>query len=319
MNIEVVFKAMGDATRLRTLAVLHRRELSVSELVKVLDQPQSTVSRHLKVLRDAGLLLDRRNGHTVLYALRRSKPGLRPTASTAEASLSDRLFDWIGEQSLEEPVEQRLCTVIADRAAMSQRFFDRVRGKWDALRIESFGPSFQMEAFLGLLPDAWTVADIGTGTGYLLPALARHFHRVIAVEPSAAMRGAANERIAAQDLQNVELRNGDLNALPLVDEEVDLVVAALVLHHVPVPEEALGEIFRVGKPGGKVLIIEQTVHLNASFRDRMQDRWWGFEKDDCARLLQAAGYVDVRVKELITADRAKDAPPLFVVTGAKPG
>ena len=198
---------------------------------------------------------------------------------------------------------------------MSRRFFDRIGRQWDALRDESFGSRFYLEAFLALLPCEWTIADIGTGTGYLLPILAAHFERVIGVEPVAAMVEAARHRIECSGRANVELCNADLAHLPIAGATVDLAIAVLVLHHVAVPREALAELRRIVRPGGCVLIVEQTAHESETFRDRMQDRWWGFEMGEFSRLLQSVDFHEVRLRSLTMVERAPDAPDLFVVTG----
>lgn len=310
MDPEVIFKAMTDQTRRRTLGVLRRHELSVSELVGTLGQPQSTVSRHLKVLRDAGLIRDRRDGNTVLYSV--------PVTQNGRATdLHARLLDWIAAQRLPTGVESRLETVIRQRQDMSRRFFDRIGHQWDTLREESFGSSFHLEAMIALLPRTWTVADIGTGTGYLLPSLAQHFQRVVAIEPVDAMLEAARRRIEYAGAGNVELQRGDLGQVPIPTGSIDLALAVLVLHHVSSPEEALAELHRIVRDGGRVLIVEQTAHQSESFRERMQDRWWGFNPGDFSKTLRSAGFDDVESRLLVTVTRADDAPELFVSTARK--
>lgn len=312
MQPEVIFKAMADGTRQRTLGVLGRHELSVSELVEALNQPQSTVSRHLRILRDAGLIRDRRDGNTVLYSV----PD--PARNGDGHDLNARLLEWVADRPLAASVESRLEAVMRKRSDMSRRFFDRIGRQWDALRVESFGPSFHLEAFVALLPQTWTVLDVGTGTGYLLPILARHFERVIGVEPVNNMLDAARHRIDHHGHSNVELRRGDLAQLPLAATSVDLALAVLVLHHVPAPRAALAELYRVVRDGGSILIVEQTAHQNESFRERMQDRWWGFDAGEFARLVESVGFSQVRSHRLTTVERADDAPDLFIVTGRKP-
>lgn len=311
MQPEVVFKAMADGTRQRTLRVLREHELSVSELVEVLNQPQSTVSRHLKTLRDSGLVRDRRDGNTVLYSV----PG--PVHNGAASELSAGLLEWVGRQPLAASIESRLDAVIRGRGRMSHRFFDRIGRQWDALREASFGPSFHLEAFLALLPRDWTVADIGTGTGYLLPTLGRCFQRVIGVDPVDKMLEAARRRVEYHGIDNVTLRKGDMAQLPLAEAEVDLAIAVLVLHHVPAPRDALAELHRVVRAGGQVLVVEQIAHQNEAFRDRMQDRWWGFEPAEFQGLLESLGFGQVRSYRLVTVERGADAPELFVATGSK--
>ncbi len=312
MKPETVFKAMADRTRQRTLITLCRHELSVSELVEVLAQPQSTISRHLRTLREAGLIHDRRDGNTVLYSV----PIPTPDNGKTE-DLPGRLLSWTAEQPLAETMESRLQDVIRKRRDMSHRFFDQIGRHWDTLREESFGTSFHLEAFASLLPSTWTVADIGTGTGYLLPMLSRHFERVIGVEPVDRMLETARHRLEHLGIGNVDLRCGELAALPIPDACVDLAIAMLVLHHVPTPRDALSELHRVVRSGGRALIVEQTAHDNEPFHERMQDSWWGFESNELGRLLEAAGFEDVRTCRLATLEQGKGAPNLFAVTGRK--
>ncbi len=308
---QVVFRAMADRTRQRALAALCPYELTVSELVEVLDQPQSTVSRHLKVLRDAGLIRDRREGNTVFYSV--------PTraAGGGDADLPGRLLEWVAEQPIERTIGSRLEAVIDRRRDMSSRFFDRIGRQWDALREESFGAKFHLEASLALLPESWVVADVGTGTGYLLPTIARYFKRIIAVDPVERMLEAARHRVEYHRLDNVELKRGDLARLPIPEAAVELAVAVLVLHHVPTPRDALAELHRILRDRGRVLIVEQTAHDNEAFRDRMQDRWWGFVPTEFCSLLKSVGFEEVRSRALLNVERAADAPDLFVVTGRK--
>ena len=309
---ETLFKALADRTRQRTVGLLMRHELSVSELVEVLHQPQSTISRHLRILRDAKLIQDRRNGSAVLYSVVPTDKGNRGSNGS---NLAANVLKWMGEQELAPDLEKRLNAVIRQRREMSDRFFSRVGQHWDTLREESFGDRFHLEAWLALLPHKWTVADLGTGTGYLLPALAAHFDQVIGVDPVETMLEAARGRLALQDVSNVELRHGDLSDLPIADVSVDLAVAILVLHHVPVPIDALNELRRITRGGGRVLIVEQVVHDDESFRDRMQDRWWGFAPDTICGQLENLGYAGIRSQVLATVEPSGDAPELFVITG----
>ena len=308
---EIVFKALADRTRQRALGLLSRHELSVSELVELLRQPQSTVSRHLKVLREARLIRDRRNGNTVLYSV----PA--PPNGAEGFELNARLLEWAAEQPLAPALTAKLEALVDRRRDMSDRFFAEVGRQWDTLREESFGTAFHLEALVTLLPPRWTVADIGTGTGYMLPTLAEHFERVIGVDPVEAMLEAARRRVDEHRASNVELRRGDLSQLPILDAAVDLSLAMLVLHHVPSPQEALAELYRIARPGGRVLVVEQTAHRDERFRDRMQDRWWGFEPDELTAMIHGAGFEKIRSHGLSSVELAPDAPELFVVTGRR--
>jgi len=315
MQSESVFKAMADGTRRRILKMVSHHELSVSELVSCLKLPQSTVSRHLKVLRDAGLIHDRRDGTTVIYALPEwSVNG--PEAPGLEA----RLIDWVGEQEMPAGLASRLDRVLGRRKHRSDAFFSKVGQRWDQMRLDAFGDAFHLEALSALLPSDWRVADIGSGTGYLLPILARTFKQVVAVDPVPEMLDTARARCAREKLGNVTFRKGDLSRLPIPDDDVDLALAVLVLHHVPSPADALGELHRAIRPGGKLLIVEQQAHHLEDFHERMQDRWWGFAPDELAHLVTRVGFTLVRHRNLEPdplSSGALDGPGLFVLTGVK--
>lgn len=303
---------MSDKTRQRVLALLAREELSVSDLVDLLRLPQSTVSRHLRVLRESGLIRDRRSGQTTFYSL------TAPPSGEEDAELTVSLMDWIRGRALPAAIESRLAGVLRRRSlAGNASFFEQVGQHWDALREESFGNRFHLEAFVSLLPRTWTVADIGSGTGYLIPVLARHFRRVLAVDPVEAMRNCARDRMREHELDNVELMAGDLAALPIDENAVDLAVSVLVWHHVEEPASALAEVHRVIRPGGQILLVEQRVHHNDAFRQRMGDSRLGFDSDELARMMERAGFTDVTVSSLATVDRASDAPELFALTATK--
>jgi ArsR family transcriptional regulator len=327
---EILFKALADVTRQRILRALTVEELSVTELVEVLDQPQSTVSRHLKVLRDAGLLVERRNGPTVLQSTWPLSPEPPKPAgysvdanqangngSTDVAGLRDRLLSWISQQPVDAEVRERLDRVVRRRRAGEAGFFDTVGDRWDQLRIEAFGDVFHLEALSLLLPQTWTVADMGTGTGYLLPLLSSRFAKVIAVDASEAMIEAARRRPELNGAGNVDFRAGTLEQLPIEAAGVDLAIASLVLHHVGEPTVALAELRRCVRPGGALLLIEQEFHHLGEFHERMGDRWWGFEHQTLVEWTRQAGFNDVQARPLATARpaarRGIDTPRLFAV------
>ena len=317
MDAERTIKAMGDATRRRILQLVARHELAVSEIVDCLGQPQSTVSRHLKVLRDAGLIQDRRDGTTALY----TTSSVDGDENGSPARLAGHILEWVNEQDLPKPLSNRLASVLDRRQSRSTDFFSKVGHRWDRMRVEAFGDSFHREALIELLPADWVVADVGTGTGYMLPILARRFRKVIAVDPVPEMLEAARSRCRTQKIKNVAFRRGDMSRLPILNRQADLVLAVLVLHHVPSPEEALGELFRIAQPGGYLLIVEQRSHRLGAFHERMQDRWWGFEAARLAKTVAEAGFHDVRHQPLPSEPvkpGAVEAPELFTLTARRP-
>ncbi len=334
---ELLFRSLADTTRLRILRVLSVEELSVSELVEVLGQPQSTVSRHLKILKDAGLLVDRRSGATVMYSTCPQEPecgsltgfetpsdsssGVAPLDSSSNggarlAALRSGLLSWMGQQTIDVDLRNRLDRVVRSRRSGDADFFDVLGARWDQLRIEAFGEAFHLEALTWLLPRDWTVADVGTGTGYLLPLLSSRFARVIAVDASETMLQAARHRPELKDSGNVDFRAGTLDRLPVDTDSLDLAIASLVLHHVLEPAGAIIELRRSLRPGGVLLLIEQEPHHHAEFHDRMGDRWWGFELAQLIRWCREAGFTDVQIKPLSTVRTTRrriECPRLFAL------
>lgn len=308
-----VLRALADGTRQKLLQLLMREELSVSELVAVLRQPQPTISRHLKVLQGAGLVAGRRDRTAVFY---------RVANHGADAEALDALvLEWLRGRPLAKPLEDRLQTALKRRGDKSLAVFERLANKWDELRRDAFGEAFALESFLALLPRSWTVADVGAGTGYLLPALAARFRSVIAIEPAAAMLECARQRMAACAARNVAFHLAGFDCLPLADADCDLAIACLVLHHVTKPEGALAELHRVLRPGGRVLIVEQNRHENQEFHETMQDLWRGFEISRFREQVAEAGFEGVDAYTLTSAKTRSgtiEAPELFVLAAVRP-
>jgi ubiquinone/menaquinone biosynthesis C-methylase UbiE/DNA-binding transcriptional ArsR family regulator len=298
------FSALSDATRCRMLWLLDRHELTVSELCTILQLPQSTVSRHLRLLSDADWVSSRRDGTSRYYAL--SLDG----ASGPRAKIWELTRSQLSGRAVEQD-SRRLTRVLAERREASQQFFASSAGQWDRLREDLFGRDVVPAALLGLLPAEWTIGDLGCGTGALLPILASHVARVIGVDASAEMLNAARGRVST--VSNVEVRQGTLEALPLADASLDAAVLALVLHHLPSPADALAEASRVLKPGGRLLIVDMTSHDREEYRQRMGHVWLGFADDQMTRLLSHAGFSGIRINALPPAAEAK-GPTLFAAS-----
>jgi ArsR family transcriptional regulator len=314
--------SLADATRSRILLLLERHELTVSELCAILQLPQSTVSRHLKALADNGWIASRAEGTSNLYTMVRPA-GRPPRAAHADAheeldGAARRLWLLVREQVGSTPQaiqdQRRLQAALADRRTKSQEFFTSSVGQWDRLRDELFGDRFHLAALAGFVDPDWVVGDLGCGTGQLTVALAPFVTRVVAVDGSAAMLQAARKRLLGID--NVDLRRGELEALPIDDERLDTATMMLVLHHVPDPGKALAEAARVLKPAGRLLIVDMLPHDRESYRQQMGHVWLGFPEDHVRAMLTENGFDGVRVVALPTDPKAK-GPALFVATGQR--
>ena len=210
--------------------------------------------------------------------------------------------------------EQRLHDVLARRRAKSEEFFATAAAGWDRLRGDLFGDTFFLWAILGLIDPSLTVGDLGCGTGQLAETVAPHVHRVIAVDASDDMLTAARARLGK--LSNVDLRKGDLEALPIPAGELDAAVMSLVLHYSPDPARALAEVARVLQPGGRVLIVDMLPHEHGEYQQQMGHVWLGFSDRQTTRFLTAAGFGNVRVRALPTDTRAR-GPALFAAVATK--
>jgi ArsR family transcriptional regulator len=295
---------LADPTRLRLLRLLERHELGVVEFCDVLQLPQSTVSRHLKVLSDLGWARSRREGTTNLYCLDELDVAPRKLWQLAR----EQTNDWVTVQQ----DEMRLARRLRDKKNDSQSFFAGAAAQWDKMRAELYGTRFATTAMLALLPADTVVADLGCGTGPLTADLAAHVKQVIAVDNSAAMLKAAHKRVAGA--ANVDLRRGDLESLPIQDGVCDAAVMVLALTYVADPARVLREIARVLKPGGKVAIVDLLPHDRDDFRRQMEQRHAGFEPALMTRQLKQSGFAHAKCTPLPPETNVK-GPSLFLATG----
>jgi ArsR family transcriptional regulator len=300
--------ALADPTRCRMLLLLEQHELTVSELCAVLQMPQSSVSRHLKTLAEDDWVTTRRDGTSRFYSM--------PLDDLDGAA--SRLWPIIREQVAATTAAgqdtRRLRGVLNRRRAKSQQFFATAAGGWDRLRASLFGDTFYLWAVLGLIDPALVVGDLGCGTGQLSETIAPFVQRVIAVDASTEMLDAARRRLV--DAPNVELRRGELEALPLVNAELDAAMLSLVLHYSPEPARALQEVARVIRPGGRLLVVDMQPHEREEYQQQMGHVWLGFSDRQISRFLTTAGFDQVRVRAL-PADPDAKGPALFAAVATK--
>lgn len=299
---------LSDATRSRMLLLLDRNELTVSELCAVLQLPQSTVSRHLKTLLDAAWVASRREATSRYYTLSidgRGMPARR---------LWTLLREQVGNSAAADQDARRLKSILSRRQAKSQAFFESAAGQWDKLRADLFGRVSHLQALPGLFDPRWTVGDLGAGTGHVAAAIAPFVEKVIAVDRSSDMLQACRRRF--KDTPNVDVRRGDLEALPIADGELDAATLLLVLHHVPGPLSVLQEAARVLRPGAPLLICDMLPHDHEEYRQQMGHVWLGFGDEQMKNLLAEAGFEGVKIVPLATSAEAK-GPALFVARAVR--
>jgi len=300
--------ALGDLARLRILRLLDDRELSVGELARALQLPQSTVSRHLKLLHDGRWIVKRSEGTASLYCL------VQDTLDEQAGELWRLARTQLGSSVTLQEDDSRLAEVLAARREDSKTFFGRLGSEWDHLRHDLFGNQFTTEALLGLVSTDWVVADLGCGTGNAAEFLAPFVKRIIAVDREKAMLDAARKRLAA--FNNIEFRLGELTALPLVDGEIDAAMIYLVLHHVQDPDAAVRDTARTLKEGGVLLIVDMVAHDRESYRHTMGHLHLGFDETAVRGWAGAAGLAMARYHRLHPDTNGK-GPGLFAATMRK--
>ncbi len=304
-SIVAALATLSDLARLRILRLLDRQELSVGELGRALQLPQSTVSRHLKMLHDGGWLSRRVEGTASFYRL------VRQDLPRGFEELWTMALRQLGSSPTTDEDDRRLAEVLTERMTDSRSYFGRVGGEWDHVRRELFGTEFTAEAMLSLLFGDWVIADLGCGTGNASELLAPLVKRVIAVDREPAMLEAARQRLAG--LSSIEFRLGDLLQLPIDDGEVDVTAVVLVLHHLEAPLAAVQEMARVLCPGGTALIVDMTSHDRESYRYTMGHRHLGFSKEQVQAWAVSTGLTMGRYR-LLRPDTTAKGPGLFAAT-----
>lgn len=286
-----IFRALADATRLRILALVRRMELSVGELAQVLGQSQPRVSRHVKILTDAGLAERRKEGSWVFVALG-ADGVVAPVSAALDAWGSGRLNQWV------EADLARLQAVRADRTAAAAAWFETHAREWDAIRSLHVAESEVEAAMSSLVGDApvGVLVDIGTGTGRMLELFGDRAHEALGIDRSSEMLRLARAKL--HDRTNTELRQADLYRLPLGDGEADLAILHHVLHFAEAPDLAIAEAARVLGPGGRLLIADFAPHGREELRSRDAHTRLGFSDEQVGGSFESAGLSLARVETL---------------------
>ncbi|MEO8483539.1 MAG: metalloregulator ArsR/SmtB family transcription factor [Acidobacteriota bacterium] len=303
-GVSGLLKLLGDDARLRLLRVLSFEALNVSELTAILGIAQSGVSRHLGLLREAGLVTEERTGGYTWYSL---VPGHDERAP---------LWQWLRQEFGATTAETR-----GDDARLQE-----VR----RVRKESFvehgvsGEHGQMvpgrswaawSRALGMLLPAADVADLGCGEGYLSIEAARWARKVIAIDHAEAVLARGRALATRRKVRNITWQRGTLEHLPLADASVDIALLSQALHHAEQPAEALDEAHRVLRPGGRVLVLDLREHKEEWVRAKLGDRWLGFRDDQLHNLLSNAGFSHVTVR--VGARTPGDPFTVLIAAGAK--
>lgn len=307
-----LFRLLGDEVRLRVLRLLAAERLNVSELTGILGIAQSGVSRHLGLLKDAGLVAEEREGGYTYFrlaaALVAGENGLGPLWPLLQAQFA---------AAARTPAGRADDARLEEVRRLRKENFDRHAGPDTRERQLVPGRSWAAWArALGHLLPPLRVADLGCGEGYLTLEASRWASRVIAVDRSDAVLDRARALARRRRATNVTWKRGELERLPIRDGTVDVALLSQALHHAADPGRAVAEAARILVPGGRILVLDLREHGEAWVRDRLGDRWLGFSDADLARLLDRAGFDAVKVN--VGARHTGDPFSVLIASGVKP-
>ena len=306
-----LYRLLGDEARLRLLRVLAREQLNVTELTGVLGLAQSGVSRHLGLLKDAGLVREEKVGGFSYYRL---APSLETGAGNPLRTMLDTQFQASADDAAIRADEARLHEILRLRKENFES-----HGGPDTRDARQLVPGRSWAAWsraLGRLLPPMKVADLGCGEGYLAIEAARWASRVIAVDRSDVVLKRARGLARRRRVTNVLWKKGELEKLPIQDGAVDVAMLSQALHHAQHPAHAVEEAARITRPGGRVVVLDLRSHSEEWVRSKLGDRALGFADEELRRMLLGAGLRDVRVG--VGARKAGDPFTVLVASGVKP-
>jgi len=301
------FRLLGDPARVRLLLLLEREELSVAELQEILSRGQSQISTHLSQLKQAGLVEDRRTGKNIFYRL--------PPTSGAEGKSVLEVMKILRYAVKEIPeAEQDLAAlklVIGKRRDKMRSYFDSLAGKFGRSYLPGRSWEGLAEVLLRLMPPM-VIADLGAGEGTFSQLLALRAKQVIAIDNSEKMVEFGRKLAHTHGVKNLHFRLGDLEAVPLPENAVDLAFFSQSLHHALHPERAVEEAFRIVKPGGRIVILDLLRHQFEEAREMYADVWLGFTELELRSFLRKSGFRNVRTAIV----HRETEPPHFATVSA---
>lgn len=282
-----IIKLLSDSTRSRILAILKNEELSVAELQDVLDMGQSRISSHLSLMRQANLLIDRKEGKKTFYVLNEA-------LSVSLNDLIESILVAISDSDNVRLDRENLKRVLEKRKQYAEEYFNSVAGRLG----KDYCPGRSWEAIghmLLLLTSKLTIADLGAGEGLISQLLARGAEKVYCVDNAPKMVEFGKALADKNKLTNLEYVLGDIESIPLKDSSVEVALLSQALHHANHPQMALKEAFRILKPNGRVIILDLLEHDFEKTRELYADVWLGFSENKLYQMLKESGFKGIEM------------------------
>lgn len=311
MDIVDTYKALADHSRLRLIAALARGRFNVGELTSALEMRQPTVSHHLKILIQTGIADNQREGTWAYYSLKESSE--ENLASTV-INQCLKLLDSEADPELYQQIaadRAALSAILSNRRDRALDYFETVAPKWSDLRKGAVSSEEYLSILEELLTPDGSLLELGCGTGTFLSKILPRSGPTIGVDYSQAMLQQCRTNLGELSDQ-VDLRLGYIEHLPVGDDSIDIALAHMVLHHIAKPEEALLDIFRVLRPGGTLLVVDLLAHKNEYMREQFADLWLGFEPKQLGAMVSQLGFDQSRIEILGERDE------VFLLRSVKP-
>lgn len=295
-------KSLSDRTRLKITAVLTKGEFSVMDIMDILEMGQSRISRHLKILSDSGIITSRRDGTWIFYKCFPEK-GIKQ-------DIIDSLIKWFKFEEEFKSLFKKADILLKSKSDKSRKFFSRIGSNWQAIRNRYIDQALYIRLLKDAAEKVKIFADLGCGTGETIKILAENECSFIGIDNSQEMLAEAKKVLKNLPGERVSLRLGNMEYLPLKENEVDGLLVSMVLHHIPQPGIVFNEFQRVLSPGGKITIIDFLKHKDEKLRKEEADIWLGFSKNEITTWFKESRFSKINVKEI----KGKNSKKIFVAT-----